>query len=57
MGAVKIGVKKYGQTTRVTVDGKHAYDTAVVVPREIEKLKKLIDLLDIENTEVVEAEK
>ena len=57
MSKALIEVKKFGQCTRVFIDGKHAYDTAVVPKREIEKIISLLGLLGIENVEVKEAEK
>lgn len=57
MSAQIIELYKYGQITRVEVEGKHCYDTAVTVRHEMDHLERLMRALVIENVEIRERQK
>lgn len=52
MSEVLILCEKYGQITRVSVDGKECYKSATVPKYEAEHIKALLDMMVIENFRV-----
>lgn len=57
MSAQVVEIGKYGQMTRVFVDNKHAFDTAITQIAAAKNIKALLDALQIENVEVRVKEK
>lgn len=52
-----IKLKKFGQVTRVTVDDRIIYDTAVTPKYEKDHIEKLLVVLDIQDVDVEIEEK